>query len=136
MPMKPSVKLRPAPWDALVILIILAAAVASGLYFWGQSRGAEGDLTAVISQDGKVIQTVDLTTMKEDHTEITVGGAYTNVIELERDRVRMESSDCPTQDCVHTGWISQPGQSIVCLPNRLVVELVGGGSPDVDVVIG
>lgn len=90
----------------------------------------------MISQDGKVIQTVDLATMKEDHTEITVGGAYTNVIELERDRVRMESSDCPTQDCVHTGWISKPGQSIVCLPNRLVVELVGGGSPDVDVVIG
>lgn len=135
MPMKPSIKLKPTPWDALVVLVILAAALASGLYFWGQSRSAGGDLTAVISQDGKVIQTVDLSAMQEGHTEITVGGAYTNVIELERDRVCMESSDCPTQDCVHTGWITRAGQSIVCLPNHLVVELKGS-SPDVDVVIG
>ena len=48
------------------------------------------------------------------------------------------SSDCPTQDCVHTGTISRSGQSIVCLPARIVIQLTGGAadSSGVDIVIG
>ena len=38
----------------------------------------------------------------------------------------MVSSDCPTQDCVHTGTITRSGQSIVCLPARVSVVLTGG----------
>ena len=38
---------------------------------------------------------------------------------------RRRDSDCPGQDCVHSGAVSRAGQSIVCLPARIVVELVG-----------
>ena len=50
----------------------------------------------------------------------------------------MTSSDCPTQDCVHTGAITRGGQSIVCLPARIVIQLEGGPEADsgVDLVIG
>ena len=41
--------------------------------------------------------------------------------------LRVSSSDCPTQDCVHTGTITRAGQSIVCLPEQVVVQLTGGG---------
>ena len=47
-------------------------------------------------------------------------------------------ADCPTQDCVHTGTITRAGQSIVCLPARIIIRLEGGtvdrDAPDV--VIG
>jgi hypothetical protein len=33
-------------------------------------------------------------------------------------------SDCPDKICVHTGFLSIPGQSAVCLPNRVVVRIV------------
>ena len=47
------------------------------------------------------------------------------------------SSDCPTQDCVHTGRISRAGQSIVCLPAQVAVQLVGAATPDgPDVIVG
>ena len=41
-------------------------------------------------------------------------------------------------DCVRTGTISRGGQSIVCLPARIVIQLTGGAadSNDVDIVIG
>ena len=39
--------------------------------------------------------------------------------------VSVTQSDCPGQDCVHSGAVSRAGQSIVCLPARIVVELVG-----------
>jgi hypothetical protein len=48
--------------------------------------------------------------------------------------IRVVESDCPTQDCVHTGEISRSGQSIVCLPARIIIQLEGGtesgDSPD------
>ena len=52
--------------------------------------------------------------------------------------LRVSSSDCPTQDCVRTGTISRSGQSIVCLPARIIIQLTGGAadSNDVDIVIG
>ena len=41
-------------------------------------------------------------------------------------------------DCLHTGAVSRSGQSIVCLPARVIVQLVGGSEadPGVDAVIG
>ena len=51
--------------------------------------------------------------------------------------VAVTSSDCPTQDCVHTGRISRAGQSIVCLPAQVAVQLVGAATPDApDVIVG
>ena len=52
--------------------------------------------------------------------------------------VRVAVSDCPTQDCVHTGTITRSGQSIVCLPARIIIRLEGGAAdPDaVDAVLG
>ena len=50
----------------------------------------------------------------------------------------MEEADCPTQDCVHTGTITRTGQSIVCLPARIIIRLEGGtvDKDAPDVVIG
>ena len=44
-------------------------------------------------------------------------------------------SDCPGQDCVHTGRITRSRQSIVCLPEQVVIQLTGGTS-DAYVVLG
>ena len=51
---------------------------------------------------------------------------------------RVVEADCPTQDCVHTGTVTYSGQSIVCLPARIVIRLEGGAAPaDVpDAVLG
>lgn len=48
----------------------------------------------------------------------------TNVIEVDGGRVRCAESDCSNQICVDTGWVSQVGQTIVCLPHELTVQVV------------
>ena len=51
--------------------------------------------------------------------------------------IEVKASNCPTQDCVHTGVITQAGESIVCLPARLSIQLQGSKQPDtVDAVLG
>ena len=54
---------------------------------------------------------------------------------LELGRVCIGESACPSQDCVHTGWISRAGEQIICLPNRLVISLTGG-QQEFDAVTG
>lgn len=53
---------------------------------------------------------------------------YRNMeIETDKGRVRIKKSDCPRQICSHTGWISARAQTIVCVPNRVIIEIKGGG---------
>lgn len=46
-----------------------------------------------------------------------------STFEIVNGRVRMVSSDCPDKTCIKMGWASQPGQVIVCLPNRVVLKV-------------
>ncbi len=51
-------------------------------------------------------------------------GEYTAVLEIDDGRVRMLPMGeelCPRGICSHTGWISNGYQSIVCVPNRILV---------------
>ena len=131
--MSTSPKLRPGIWDALVALTVAVLAVACAWTVWG-GQDESGALTAVVRVDG--VETERLA-LEEAERTIQAGG-YTLRLRLTETEVWVESSDCPTQDCVHTGHISRSGQSIVCLPARVIVRLEGGETVDtgVDAVIG
>jgi len=48
-----------------------------------------------------------------------------NLIEVGDGKVRVIEADCPDKLDVKQGYISNPGEVIVCLPNRLVIEIKG-----------
>lgn len=48
-----------------------------------------------------------------------------NLLEIEDEKVRVIDASCPDKLDVHQGYISSPGELIVCLPNRLVIEIKG-----------
>lgn len=119
-------------FDALVALIIALLAVVAALWFY-LPRSQSGQLTVVISVAGEETRRVPLS----DFTETTVtGGSYTLRVSTRDGGVAVTDSDCPTQDCVHTGVITRAGQSIVCLPAQAVVHLEGSASDAPDVIVG
>ena len=119
-------------FDALVALIIALLAVAAALWFY-LPRSQSGQLTVVISVAGEETRRVPLS----DFTETTVtGGSYTLRVSTRDGGVAVTDSDCPTQDCVHTGVITRAGQSIVCLPAQVVVHLEGTAPDTPDVIVG
>lgn len=119
-------------FDALVALIIALLAVAAALWFY-LPRSQSGQLTVVISVAGEETRRVPLS----DFTETTVtGGSYTLRVSTGDGGVAVTDSDCPTQDCVHTGVITRAGQSIVCLPAQVVVHLEGTAPDAPDVIVG
>ena len=117
----------------LAAAIVAALAIFTAAWYYG-GLARSGPLTAAIVHRGQVVQTVELDRLTEEMT-VTVEGDYHLTILLDRDGVRVAESDCPGQDCVHTGTITRAGQSIVCLPEQVVVQLTGGGGGP-DAVLG
>ena len=114
-----------------IILLILIVAVGLIISFGPLAKQA-GGTDVKITVNG---ETYGIYSLMEDQTiEISKDG-HTNVIIIEDGTVRMESSTCKNQICVDHGKISLIGDSIVCLPNRVVVEIEGKGG-DVDVISG
>lgn len=59
-----------------------------------------------------------------------------NICRIENRSVVMEYADCPDQVCVHSSAISQNGQTIICMPNRVVLEIINGeNQADIDVLV-
>lgn len=124
--------LKPKPMDALVVIIVVAFAVMTAAFAYGKNRGET--LTATVKHRGQVAAQVALSTLTEEK-KITIDGRYHLTVTLTKDGVSVTESDCPGQDCVHTGRITRAGQSIVCLPEQVIVTLEGKTSAP-DVVLG
>ena len=60
----------------------------------------------------------------EDVTVTVTGSLGTNIIEVANGRVRCLESDCSNQTCVKQSWVSGRGQTVVCLPHKLIVQVV------------
>ena len=91
-------------------------------------------LTATVKHRGETVAQVVLDTLQEEKT-VTIDGKYHLTVTVTRDGVSVTESDCPGQDCVHTGRITKAGQSIVCLPEQVIVTMEGS-SPSPDVILG
>ena len=135
--MRLSVKLHPTRWDAAVAAVILLLAAVTGGAYWSRTLSAGNRLQAVVSADGRELDRVDLTALSAPETRTYSGSGYSLTVEFSAEGVRVASSDCTNQDCVHTGEIHHAGRSIVCLPARISIQLTGGAEDAaVDAVIG
>ena len=116
---------RPTPWDFLVAAMVAGAAV--GLLFFLRPGGGNF-LQARVVLDGETIAQYDLTTLTEPVTLEVDDAPYPLTIQVEPGRIRVSEADCPDQVCVNQGFISDGTVPVVCLPHKLMIEIVGGGS--------
>lgn len=144
-------KLSPNKYDLLVVAAVLALAALLGVRFWGNWGSAavqNGGLSVVVEIDGEEADRFPLAeAMTEERTYTNNGFTLTVALcgiiaqdaqtgqQTETLGVRVMQSDCPTQDCKHSGAITRSGQSIVCLPARIIITLVGTNA-DYDVIAG
>ena len=106
----------------LFCLLAAAAASAAWLLFRG---GSTGSPIARISRDGVLLEEIDLNQVEESYTLTFEDERGTNTVLVEPGRIRISEADCPDQVCVNQGFISDGTVPIVCLPHRLLVEIVG-----------
>lgn len=105
--------------DIILGIGIIAVALLM-LLFMQINRGEEGNRIQV-TLDGKVYGTYSLE--KDQVIEIEEGSFY-NKIRVEDGKAYMEEANCPDGYCEEQGKISRHTQTIVCLPHKLVVEVL------------
>lgn len=116
--------------DVLFIAVLLLLVSLAGAAFFFL-RG-EGD-TVTVSVDGKHYGTYPL------HTDLTLsirtgdGGDQENVLVIRDGKAYVESATCPDGICAAHKPISREGESIVCLPHRVVITVhtSEGEEPDI-----
>jgi hypothetical protein len=88
----------------------------------------EGKLV-VIEVDGELVGNFSL---EEDRFIPVDGKLGTTGVEIADKVVRVLDSPCPHKVCVKSGTISKSGETLVCLPNGVVIRIEG--EPSVDAV--
>lgn len=118
-------------------LILIAALAVLALASWLYINGLQSErLTALIKQDGVLLYSIDLFDVQEPYQiRVEDGHSGYNIIEVDRGRIRIVEANCPNQIDVLQGWISDPHESLVCLPHRLVVTIKAQTKPEVDGIV-
>ena len=107
-----------------LVVIGLAASAALSLSHGEAGAGAK----VVIESGGELYATYPLS---EDRTiSVPAPGRGENVVEISGGTVSVTEASCKNQVCVRHGAISKTGESIVCLPNRLVVRIQSGSAEE------
>lgn len=119
--------------DYIVIFIILLIAGFTFLYTNKKNISEKNNYKYVLIEvNGKEYKRLPL----EGNNKIKIKTKYgNNTVEIKDGKVKMPESDCKDKICIHMKSISIPGQSIICLPNRIVVSIEQEGEKEVDVVI-
>ena len=114
--------------DALLILAVLL--LAAGIWLYARLTRRDGG-SVTVTVDGEAVAAFPL---GEDRVWTWTGDAGSNTLIIEGGAARMETADCPDKLCVHQGVVRYTGESIVCLPHKLVVTVTDGAESGVDAV--
>ena len=107
--------------DIILLIVLVVVGLASSAYVAMSRTTGE---TVIIEQNGKMYGKYSLF----ENTTVTIEGKHcTNVVTISGGQAKMESSTCKNQICVRHAAISEGGESIICLPNRVVVRVEGRG---------
>lgn len=104
------------------------------LFFQKAEALFSGGGVVCIYQGNKKVASYPLSEDRRESVASPEGGR--NVFVIERGEVYMEDADCPDRLCIKQGRISGTGQTIVCLPHKLVVTVEEGKESELDGVTG
>lgn len=120
-------------WDIILIVLLLLLSLIPELIF-GIMMGKDYKRTyAVITVEGKVYKKIILS----EHRGVEQFDVKTkyghNLIKIKDEAIEIIDADCRDKICMKPGFISKPGESLVCLPHKLMVE-IKGDKDDSDVI--
>lgn len=113
------------------ILLILAVLVLAGGFWLFRTVTREEGARAEVTVDGELLMTLPLS---EDTSVVLGEGAHTNTLVIENGTACVSAASCPDHVCMDRGAVRYDGETIVCLPNKLVVTIVGGERSGLDAV--
>lgn len=106
----------------LVCIIVIVVLLSFGGIKYYQSQTIEKPKYAEITQNNVLVERIDLSAVKEPR-DILLPGQYQEIVRVEKGRICFKETECLNQICVKTGWLSNPGDIAVCLPNKAIIVI-------------
>lgn len=106
-------------WDIMILLFLLLVGIFFSVWIFFPDS-APGNFLE-IRQNGEILKTLPL---NQNTRETVSGEGGTNTFIIQDGSVSMIEADCGDHTCIQTGSIQKNGESIVCLPHRLVLQII------------
>lgn len=104
------------------LILILALLIAGALAFLIVELTKSDGSSVLVTVNGERVAEYSLS----DDGEYSINGG-TNILVIENGEAYLKEADCKDKLCVNTGKISMSGERIVCLPNKVMIEILGEG---------
>jgi hypothetical protein len=115
-------------YDIGLIIAIIIINVFFILY-GGRNAVDKNSKTAYIYSNNELVREYVLTDDVKDEVKIESDTGF-NILHIENGEIWIHDASCPDKICIHQGKISQDGEIIVCLPNRMLIKIVDNSSDD------
>lgn len=110
--------------DIFLLIVLLIVGLVSTFAI---SSASDLGTQVKISIAGELYGTYSL---DEDRTITIISDDSYNEVVIKDGKVFMSDANCPNKICVKHSPIDSTGESIVCLPNKVLIEIVGGEKYD------
>lgn len=108
----------------IIIALIAVSLLTSGIILYSSARAKYQAQYIEISANGALYKRIPFSSSTEETIDLKTDLGE-NIVKISKGVVRILDADCPDKLCIKEGSISNPGQSLVCLPNKVVVEIKG-----------
>ena len=113
----------------LIISLFLVMAVTLTITL---SFKVRTNLVARIFFENNIVETIDLS--KKEDKDYFVDGKHGKLhIHTHEGAIAVLESNCPHQDCVHMGYVSESGKPIICAYNAVSIVIDGNNINDVEI---
>lgn len=107
---------------------VVAILVLAAFWVFAYTDSERGNQVRIQAEGRDYIYSLSLS-----HSFTVDGPLGPTEIEIRNGEVRVVNSPCRDKICIGAGWVSQSGQWIACLPNRVFVQVQSAAEADVDV---
>lgn len=112
-------------WDIIIIASLLVISfIPYGIFSLVVAKDYNTTY-AVVTVGGKPYEKIPLTGHKGKSEYLIQTPQGNNVVLVEDDKVAVIEADCPDKVCTEPGFISKPGQSLICLPHKVYIGIEG-----------
>lgn len=118
-------------FDKLIIAFFICLAIVLGIFFKINRKTDTSTKWVEISVKGNLYKKVMLQKSTKEKIIIKTDLGENTVL-IENGGVRILESNCSNQICVKDGFKDKPGEVLVCLPHKVVVQIKGENKSDID----
>lgn len=105
--------------DLIVIAVVLA--VSGVLFFFLYGVNSDSGKYVQVEVNGEIVETLKLDEDFEKQYDFNGG---TNTLVISNGKADITEANCKDEVCVNHMPISRAGESIICLPHKMVVTVV------------